>query len=685
MRCLAVLLIIFLLAFGTAIAGDEPFTGPANWGGTGLMEIPTARVMRENSWRLGASQIKPYRYYYAAISPIKGLEIDGRITEIIGVPGFSFGTSYGNYKDKAIDFKLQLMPEGKYMPAVALGIMDPHGTRIYSSQYLALSKQIWPFDFTMGFGNGRFGKKPLPSISEEAGGGTVKIEMFTDTKQWLLDSQFFWGVQFAPSEKYALMLEYSPIQYHKQTNDPAQRQYFKEPVPSNLNFGFRWKPISWAELDLSYQRGNKIGMNFSMNFDIGRPLIPLYDHPYKEKPEDRVMTLHERLINAMYYSGFRDIGVMMQGDDLWLEAENTKYYYNTRAIDVILKIIADITAEKIQNIHIVLKNNGIPLFQFTTTKDDIMELHNGKLTYGEFLYLSKTKTDTLDSLDAPKKHKKWFNYGVKPSLQTFLNDPSGFFKYRFGVSGWASYHPWNGASFLTALEGYPVNTVSSINKPLSTPVRSDIVLYKKEHVALGKLMFDQIYKMPHELYLRGAVGLLEVQYAGLDGEVAMPLFNGRLLIGISGSLVKKRDPDSPFKLKEDTVQEYYKTAFINSRVNFPEKEISVDLKTGRFLAGDKGSRITISKFINGVILSAWYSFTDTSVFKDSINRGYHDKGIAVTIPLRLFKGTDSKTAYSYALSPWTRDVAQDIEHYNNLFDFIGRNTKIYLDKDFKKQ
>jgi len=30
-----------------------------------------------------------------------------------------------------------------------------------------------------------------------------------------------------------------------------------------------------------------------------------------------------------------------------------------------------------------------------------------------------------------------------------------------------------------------------------------------------------------------------------------------------------------------------------------------------------------------------------------------------------------------------RDTGQDIEHYNPLFDFIGRNTRNYLKKDWK--
>jgi hypothetical protein len=84
-----------------------------------------------------------------------------------------------------------------------------------------------------------------------------------------------------------------------------------------------------------------------------------------------------------------------------------------------------------------------------------------------------------------------------------------------------------------------------------------------------------------------------------------------------------------------------------------------------------------------VTILAWYSFTDTSVFNDNINKDYHDKGIAISIPLRLFKGADSRTAYSYSLSPWTRDTGQDIDHYNTLFDFIDRNTENYIDKDKK--
>lgn len=669
---------LFTFHFSLVSASDEPFTGPTNWGGTGLMEIPSARVLKENRYRVGASQIDPYRYYYIAVSPLKGLEIDGRVTEILGVkanPGDPNWRGYGNEKDKAVDVKYKFIEEGKYSPAVSIGIMDPHGTRLYASQYLVASKQIYPFDFTLGFGNGRFGKRPLPSQGEG-----FKIEMFSDTKGWLKDSQFFWGIQFAPSEKIALMMEYNPIRYEKQTSDPAQSKYFNEPVPSKFNYGLRLKPWKWSDIDLSYQRGNQVGINLSVAFDIGQPLIPIYDRPYREKQEDRTSPLHKRLIKALNGSGFSNIGIDIEGYDLWIEAQNDTYFYSTRAIEVILKIVNEIAPLNIQKVKIVLTNNLIPVIQVTTTRLDIMEFYRERLTFNEFFYLSKINTDVLEVPDVKREHRKYFDYGVKPAFRMFLNDPSGFFKYRLGVYLWGSYSPWKGGSFIGGFEGFPLNTVSTSNEPLSEPIRTDIVPYQKKGVSLGRLMYNQVFKTSHELYGKIAAGLLEIQYAGFDGEVAIPLRNGRFMVGLGSSVVKKRDVDNPFKLSNEYTKTYT-TAFLNTRLNIPEYEFSVDLKTGRFLAGDKGTKLTVSKFIKGVVISAWYSWTDTSIFKDQFNRGYHDKGVMLTFPLRLFKGSDSKTTYSYAISPWTRDVAQDIDHYNNLFDFMGRNTKIYLDKD----
>ncbi len=660
-------------------ASDEPFTGASNWGGTGLLETPTARVLKENRYRFGASQVHPYRVYYIGMGVLDRLEVNGRVTEVLGVKASQAQSwsGYGNYKDKAVDLKLQTVREGMYTPAVAVGIMDPHGTRLFSSQYVVASKQFYPFDLTLGFGNGRFGKNQLPSKGEG-----FKVEMFEDPRGWFRDSQFFGGIEFAPSEKFAFMVEYSPIKYEKQVNDPARDEYFTRPVPSPFNFGFKWRPTKWSEVGVSYQRGDQIGVNLSLTFDIGNPIIPIWDKPYREKPEDSRRPLCERLSQALAMSGFSDIVVYVSdAGTLTIEAQNDKYFYSTRAIGVILKLIPSIVPGDTGNIDIILHRNGIPLMKFATTLPDIMDLQKERMELWEFCLVSRTDTTVAHLSGRTPKHRRSFHYGIKPDIKGFFNDPSGFFKYRAGVAGWASYGPWKGGTVLAEVLAYPLNPVSSTNEPLTRPVRSDLVPYLEENLILSRLMFNQIVKTDREVYARFAAGILEVEYAGLDAEVAKPLRNGRFIVGAGGSVTKKRAVGRAFELKKDDVKDYYTTAFLNGRINIPEKEFAIDITAGQFLAGDRGMRVMVSKFIKGVTVYAWYSVTDTSIFKDSYNRGYHDKGIGVSRPLNLFTGTDSRTTYGYALSPWTRDVAQDIDHSYGLFDHIGRDVKIYLDKD----
>lgn len=671
--CGPLLALLLLLAASPASAGDEPFVFPSNIGLTGLLETPTARVLRENRYRLGATEARPYRFYYGAIGLFDRLEVAGRITEVFSAPVPDNPAATKNYKDKAVDIKLQILPEGKYAPALALVVLDPHGTRLYTSQAIVASKQIFPFDFSLGFGNGRYGRRPLSDSRKEFG-----AELFTRPGQWLKDAQPFGGIQFAPGESFALLAEYSPIRYERQTSDFAQPKYFRERVPSPFNFGVRWKPFRWAEIDASWQRGNRFAVGASVAFDIGKPLLPVYDTPWKDRPGRRSAPPASRIEEGLAESGFSDIGVADDGLTLRIEAQNDRYYFTPRAVEVILGVLAQAMPPYVEYIRITIKENGIPVAEFVTTVNGLSNLSSGEIDRERFLSISSFRPDPDPPGISPTVNRRRLVFGAKPSLETFLNDPAGYVKFRFGLIGWIEAMPWEGGSAILGAEAYPVNTASPSAEPLSIPVRSDLALYKKEKGTLGRLLFEQIGKTRGPVYGKISAGLLETEYAGFDGEAAAPFFRGRLLAGVGASAVQKRDPHAPFRLKAG---ERYHTLFLNTRLNVPEHNVHLDVKAGRFLAGDKGARITVSKFINGVVLSAWYGVTDTSVFSDSVNRGYRDKGISVDIPIRLFLGRDSKTSYRYAISPWTRDVAQDVDHHRTLFDLIGRNAGVCLDKD----
>jgi hypothetical protein len=422
-----------------------------------------------------------------------------------------------------------------------------------------------------------------------------------------------------------------------------------------------------------------VGVSFS--FDIGKPLLPIQNPPYREPDTLRRDPLAERISAALLSTGFSDIGV--DGDDfsLRIDAENNLYFFTPNAVEALLDAIAPMVPGKYDYVRVRIKENGIPMAEFVTTTAALEDLREGRIPRSRFFGISAFRTEGIGEPIRRTSGRRWYDFRIGPAFEGFVNDPSHYFSFRLGAVASLSLFPWKGGTLVLGGETYPFDTVDTTVEPLSIPVRSDSALYKKRGASLSRLLFEQVVKTDTQLYGRAAAGLLETMYAGADVEAAVPLFRGRLIADAGGSLVRKRSPDNPFELSGST---WYKTAFIGGRLNIPEADIWFDVKAGRFLAGDYGARFSVSKFIRGVTLTAWYSATDTSKFSDEFNRGYHDKGISATIPIRLFLGRDSRTAYRFSLSPWTRDAGQDINHFNALPDFIGRNTDILLDKDARE-
>ena len=154
---------------------------------------------------------------------------------------------------------------------------------------------------------------------------------------------------------------------------------------------------------------------------------------------------------ALSKSGFSDIGIDIKNSDLWIEAQNDKYYYSARAVVMIFRSIEKIIPPDTREVRVILKQNGIPMFELITTGADITDLYADELTIGEFIYLSKINTEITDTRNVNAKNRGLLSYGFKPSFQTFLNDPSGFLKFRLGLMGWIGYHPWKGHHLLPDL------------------------------------------------------------------------------------------------------------------------------------------------------------------------------------------------------------------------------------------
>ena len=167
-------LVLICLSTAAAWGADSPFDMSSNWGGTGLMEIPTARILPDGAMRLGRAQASPYIWHTFGFGLLPGLEFTSRYTDITNMPS-GLESDFGSYKDKAYDLKYQLLPESKESPAIAVGISDFNGTRLFEAQYLVASRQLYPLDLTLGLGRKRL-KGPLPLLRQTLSGSELPAD-----------------------------------------------------------------------------------------------------------------------------------------------------------------------------------------------------------------------------------------------------------------------------------------------------------------------------------------------------------------------------------------------------------------------------------------------------------------------------------------------------------------------------
>ncbi len=161
---------VLLLPCGLAHA--EPRITQNDFGGTGLLQTPTARMAPAGELSVNANRTEPYSRYSVSLQPLDWLEGSFRYTAITNRPYGSEALSGSqSYKDKAVDVKVRLWQESHWLPDVALGFRDIGGTGLFSSEFFVANKRYDNFDFSAGIAWGYLGNRgdidnPLGYVSD---------------------------------------------------------------------------------------------------------------------------------------------------------------------------------------------------------------------------------------------------------------------------------------------------------------------------------------------------------------------------------------------------------------------------------------------------------------------------------------------------------------------------------------
>lgn len=666
--CLALVICAMPLSFCIASASDKPFNGPANWGGSGLFEIPNARVLDDGDMRLGYAHADPHSQLVLNLGVLPRVEFNLRYTEIDNIPS-GFGSDFGDYKDKAFDVKLQLVKESRRFPAVAIGLQDFHGTQLFRAQYLTINRQIYPLDFTLGFGRERLkGQAELP-FWDEIG--------------------VFGGIEWAINDRISAALEYSPVEYEK---DPLIVRTTDESAASPWNIGLKFKVTSGFSLGLSYQRGETLGIMGHLTFSMGKPILPkrpdppswkflIHDPQWRPSDEQIVQDAVQEINRTNNYS---NVSVIKLDRTIICSVQNDRYFSSTKAIGRVMRILLRYAGPDIGKLTVNLSRRGIDVLSVSVAPQHLHDYLTGNLNQSFFRELIHvTAAGPL-----PPKHMRkaeasdataWLaDYGVKPTIETFFNDPSGALKARWSLDPYAALQPWKGNALVARLSIPVATDISSKNVTPEDAVRSDAWKYAGASTNLEQLMVDQVIKMTNRTYFRLSAGYLERMYAGFGGEFLAFSASGRFAFGLSSDHVRKREPESFFDLQE--FDSY--TLLGNFYYNYSPLRLTLQTQAGRFLAGDDGLRFVFSRqYDTGAQVGFWYSLTDTSDFT-GFNEDYRDKGIYIKIPVAMFTDRPTRKMLDYQMSPWTRDVGATVHHWQSLFYFGADLTPARFFDDF---
>lgn len=146
-------------------------------------------------------------------------------------------------------------------------------------------------------------------------------------------ASIFGGIEYqTPWNPLRLKLEYDGNNYQ---NDFAG----KLPQASHFNVGAVYRAASWADLNLSYERGNTLMFGFTLrtNFNDLRPALRDTPKPaYQPAPESEGLqytTVANQLTALKYNAGFDAPEIQLRDKTLYMSGQQYKYRDSREAVD----------------------------------------------------------------------------------------------------------------------------------------------------------------------------------------------------------------------------------------------------------------------------------------------------------------------------------------------------------------
>lgn len=704
-----ILVASFALSINTANAkqwwesGMQSRKTHSDFGGVGLMQTPTARMDNDGEFSFTYYDNEEYRRMALNLQLFPWLETTIRYNDIrtrlySSNPGFSNDQTY---KDRGVDIKARILEESYWVPELSVGFRDMAGTGKFAGEFIAASKRVGAFDFTLGMGWGYLGKRgnisnPFCDVSDtfcqrdsdtSGSGGTFEVD-----KWFRGDAALFGGVEYqTPWPELILKLEYDANNY---LNEPALVDVEQS---SPWNIGADYAISDGVQLKLSYERGNTLMFGFTLRTNF-MTLGQLKPHKPKVAPEPPAQRSIEEFTDEEAATELRSqlweesgtyVTRMQLIDDnqtLQLYGRQARYRDHEEGTDRAARVLINQTPEQIKAFEFIDTSGNMQLASTRVDRDEFRAAVERRKFDSEIeSSLSSSDPNLKDwggtkPFYEPETALTWPSFKLTPVLEQSFGNPETFYMYQLKLLGRSSFKLADntyiratfGANLLTNFDefNFDVDSQDSELPRVRTYIREYV---QQSDIWLRDLQISHMEQLSNDWYASIYGGYLERMFGGVGGEVLYRPFDKNYAIGLDINAVKQRSFESHLGFRDyetitGHVTGYWKPEFL------PDSLLKIS--AGRFLAKDNGVQVGFEhKFDSGMIVGAFAAKTNVSA--EEYGEGSFTKGFYISIPFDLMIMGNTTGRGSVGWSPITRDGGQMLHRSISLYHTTEIRSSFY--------
>ena len=679
------------LSLASQSGADTLYSNPKGpsinlFGATGLIDMPSAEHQERD-------QITATVSHFGGPAKTTRATLTFQITDRLSgsfrysvIKNFN-ATGRDTRYDRSFDLRYRLLNEGRYLPAVTIGLQDFAGTGVYSAEYIVATKNLHPtLKVTAGLGWGRLGGvKGTNQRQTNIGNGGVP-----DAGNWFRGPvKPFGGIEWqTPIRNLTFKAEYSSDSYGIEV---ARAGFDRR---TDINIGLEYRPSARTQYGLYYLHGSYLTFQAAISFNPKRPPAPsglenatppVFARP-KLQANQRFDTAWVTApgVNAQVRTGLKaqleptkltldGLQLDPSGKIATLYMRNTIYQASAEAVGRAARAMSRAVPASVDQFRIITVSGGLPVSQVTLNRQDLEDLEYAPDGSAQLLArteISDAPARAPQGLEYEEGRYSGLRWSIAPYTRTSFFDPDAPLRLDVGIRAKASYYFTPGlsvtGSVIKPLAGNLDKITRGANPRRGVPqVRSRAADYFRQgDPAIERLSADYVFKLSPSLYGRLSAGLLETMYGGVSAEVLWKPANSRLALGAEVNYVRQREFEQRFGFRNYEVL----TGHVSAYYQF-DNGFTGQIDAGRYLAGDLGATFTLNRqFNNGWKVGAFFTLTDMS-FED-FGEGSFDKGIHLTIPLTWVVGNASKRSFKTTIRPLTRDGGARLNVQNRLYESI---------------